>query len=140
MKKWVTQAQLQKSLARVRKDIKQNGAALKKFNSRVNSLTTRYRRDIKLLKAGLMRVSEMAILMLFLQEKPELEVTTEPLKVDNVYGPTGASPDHVVTNVSIKDTTPDILPLVLLMRGMGTIIGSDSDNMMQLLALTQMGK
>jgi hypothetical protein len=144
-RKLATKGQLKGGLTRASKDVKRNAAAIKKVNSRINSLGSTHSKDIKKLKKELKKSRDMALFPMLLQTPPKLEVKTvedtkgisTPVKVTTPSGEKEVYPKEVVSTVSLKEQD-NMLPLIMMMTMGG--MGSGSDNMMLPLMLIMMNK
>lgn len=146
--KYVTQAQLKAGLDRVGKDIRTNGAAIKRVTTQVNKvnkdlLTSNAKQDKELTRLGremtkqserMKKQNEMSLLLTLLDKGPT--ITTE--KATIVVDPTDATKNvEVVKSVDVKKEN-NLLP-ILLLGGLGGDSGGSGDNNMLLLALALSG-
>jgi hypothetical protein len=130
---YATQAQLQAGLARVGKDIRSNGEAIKRVVAQINKVTTDIasvnnrqdaeltaaRKEIKKHNESAKNQSQLPILLTLLAKSPELEARP---------GADTVAAGAVINNVQIKKQD-NTLPLMIMMMagGMG---GGSSDNSM----------
>ncbi|WP_062526377.1 hypothetical protein [Demequina rhizosphaerae] len=137
--KSVSQGQLQASLARVQKDVRVNGAAIKTLNGRVDGLRAEQRRQSAMLKKELVeRKKDTDKLKSNLQLATLLPLLSSGSTVtvsEDIKGSGGDGEVLIKKDTKLQkapDSMSSILPLLLLGDGTG---GSGGDNSMLLLAL-----
>ena len=136
--RYVTQPQLQAALERVRRDVKKNGNAIKKVNSRVNAVSSRQDRQEGALKKEIkMRKQETAKLKNNIQMATLLPLLTKPkaLTATTAADTVGGAPVPVGTKLTTEssDSLSALLPILLLGDGLGgSGSGGDSSNMLLL--------
>ena len=130
-KKYVTQAQLKAGLARVGRDVRKNGAAIRKVNSQVNSLGRTHRRDVGRLRKDLKQARDMALFMMLLQKKTD-EAPDDITIGDATNNITLKKGDRLV----LSDSDSMLLPLMMFSGGFGTGTGGGiMDNPLMLILL-----